>query len=169
METPAWGLTIAYWLHMIATVVWIGGLAALGLFVLPAARKTLDDAAYAALLISLQRRFEPLGWFSLLTLSGTGLFQMSANPHYPGFLSIENRWAAAMLFKHLVFIGMTLVSAYLSWGLLPELRRLALLRVHQDAAGDHLARLEKREMRLLQLNLALGIIILALTAIARAA
>jgi len=169
METPAWGLTIAYWLHMIATAVWIGGLAALGLFVLPAARKTLDTTAYAAFLISLQRRFEPLGWFSLLILAGTGLFQMSASPNYQGFLSIENRWAAAILIKHLVFIGMTLVSAYLTWGLLPELRRLAMLHARQDAADDHLARLEKRERRLLQLNLALGIIILALTAVARAA
>ncbi len=169
METPAWGLTIAYWLHMIATVIWIGGLAALGVFVLPAARKTLDSPAYATFLIRLLQRFEPLGWFSLLVLTGTGLFQMSANPHYQGFLNIENRWAAAILVKHLVFFGMTLISAYLTWGLLPGLRRLAILRARQDDVDVQLARLEKREMRLLQLNLALGIIVLALTAIARAA
>ena len=53
MTTPTWMLSIAYWFHMLATVIWIGGLAALKLLALPAARKTLGAPAYAELL---QRR-----------------------------------------------------------------------------------------------------------------
>jgi uncharacterized membrane protein len=173
METPAWGLTAAYWLHMLATVVWIGGLAALALFVLPAARRALDPQAYAAFLDAQLRRFDPLAWFSLAVLTGTGLFQMSGNPNYTGFLAIDNRWAAAILIKHVVFFGMTGLSAYLTWGLLPRLRRLALLRSRAGPAGEAVARemqpLEARELRLLRLNLILGVIVLALTAAARAA
>lgn len=170
MDTPAWGLTFAYWLHMLATVVWIGGLAALALFVLPAARRALEPRAYAAFLSALQRRFDPLAWFSLALLAATGMFQMSANPNYSGFLAIENRWAAAILVKHVVFFGMTALSAYLTWGLLPRLRRLALLRAGAgtESVERQAAALEAQERRLMQLNLALGVIVLALTAIARA-
>jgi uncharacterized membrane protein len=172
METPAWGLTIAYWLHMLATVVWIGGLAALALFVLPAARRALEPGAYAAFLSAMQRRFDPLAWFSLALLVATGMFQMSASPNYSGFLAIENRWAVAILVKHIVFFGMTALSAYLTWNLLPRLRRLALLRSKTGHDGDVIERqitpLETQELRLMQLNLVLGVIVLALTAMARA-
>jgi uncharacterized membrane protein len=165
--TPTWALTIAFWLHMLATVVWIGGLAALSILVLPAARKALDASAYAALIESIQRRLDPLGWLCLLLLVATGLVQMSANPNYRGFLAINNQWAVAILIKHIVFAGMTAVSAYLTWGLLPALRRAALLQAHgQAAAGAE--RLRSQELLLLRLNLLLGFLVLALTALARA-
>jgi uncharacterized membrane protein len=167
MDTPAWALTLAYWLHMTATVVWVGGLATLALFVLPAARKSLEGAAYTAFLASLQRRFDPLAWFSLAILAATGMFQMSASPSYQGFLAIQNRWAIAILVKHVLFFGMAGVSAYLTWGLLPDLQRMALLQAR--AGAEQTQRLQSQERRLLQLNLILGILILALTAIARAA
>jgi len=169
METPTWALWLAYWLHMVATVVWIGGLAALAIFVLPAARRALDEPAYAAFLSGLQQRFDPLGWFSLAILAGTGMFQMSASPGYQGFLAIENLWAAAILVKHLLFFTMAGLSAYLTWGLLPKIRRLALRRAVSAPADDMAARrLAAQETRLLQLNLLLGVLVLALTAIARA-
>ena len=157
--TPTWALTIAFWLHMLATVVWIGGLAAISIFVLPAARKTLDAGAYAALIESIQRRLDPVGWLCLLVLVATGLVQMSASPHYQGFLAITNQWAVAILIKHIVFAGMT-------WGLLPALRRSALLEARgQVAVGAE--RMRRQEILLLRLNLILGFLVLALTALAR--
>ncbi|HEX7973402.1 MAG TPA: hypothetical protein VF498_03265, partial [Anaerolineales bacterium] len=84
MSTPAWALTLAYWLHMLATVVWIGGLAAVTLLVLPAARQALPSPAFAGLLSSIQRRLEPIGWLSLTVLIATGLVQMSASSNYKG-------------------------------------------------------------------------------------
>jgi uncharacterized membrane protein len=170
METPSWALWLAYWLHMLATVVWIGGLAALAIFVLPAARRALDAPAYVALLSGLQQRFDPLGWFSLAILAGTGMFQMSASPNYQGFLAVENLWATAILIKHLLFFIMAGLSAYLTWGLMPKIRRLALRRAASVPAEESEARrLAAQETRLLQLNLLLGVLVLALTAIARAA
>ena len=165
--TPLWALTLAYWLHMLSTVVWIGGLAALVLLVLPAARRALDDRAYLALLEALQRRLDPLGWFCLLLLVGTGMFQMSASPNYDGFLAIDNLWAAAILLKHAVFLGMIAVSAYFTWGLLPALRRLALRLSQGKGSPEEHTRLQQRNTWLLRLNLALSVVILALTALAR--
>lgn len=171
MSVPFWALTIAYWLHMLATVIWIGALASLALVILPAARRALDAQGYANLLGQIQKRFDPLAWFSIVLLAGTGMIQMSANPNYAGFLAIDNRWAIAILIKHLVFLVMVGVSAYMTWGLLPQLRRLAMRRARQAAAGEdsETNRVASQEAWLLRLNLILGVLVLGLTAVARSA
>ncbi len=153
---------------MLATVVWIGSLAALSLLILPVARRTLDRAAFSAFLGGLQQRLDPLAWMSLVVLLGTGMFQMSANPNYSGFLAIRGQWAIAILTKHLLFLGMMALSAYVTWGLLPELRRNALRQASGQAAPGA-EKLVQRELTLMRVNLILGVIILLLTAIARAA
>jgi len=164
----ALGLTITYWLHMLATVVWVGGQSALVLLVLPAAGRALEPSAYARLLGALQQRLDPIGWFCLLVLVGTGLFQMSESPHYEGFLTIHTTWAAAILIKHLVFFCMVGVSAWTTWGVLPVLRRSTLLKAKGKEAPDAV-RLQRRSLLLLRVNLVLSIAVLALTALARAA
>jgi len=103
--TPYWALSLAFWLHMLATVAWIGGLVAVVILVLPAAKKTLEPETYANFLGQLQRRLDPLGWLSLAVLFATGLFQISANPNYEGLLNISNRWAAWMLLKRIPDLG----------------------------------------------------------------
>ncbi|HEX7976395.1 MAG TPA: hypothetical protein VF498_18435, partial [Anaerolineales bacterium] len=85
---------------------------------------------------------------------------------YKGFLEINNRWAVAILLKHIVFVGMIGVSAYLTWGVLPGLRRAALRQSHGQVAPEA-DKLQRQEARLLRLNLILGVLILALTALAR--
>jgi len=166
MTTPYWALFIAYWLHMLATVLWIGGLAVLSMLVLPAAQKTLELPAFAKLLADFERRLNPLGWFSVLILLASGMVQMSASPHYEGFLSIRSLWAGAILVKHLIFGIMVAISGYVTWGLIPLLRRTALLRVHGKSSPD-LSVFQRRSIRLMQVNLFLGIVVLLLTAIAR--
>lgn len=162
---PYWVLSLAYWLHMLATVAWIGGLTALIYLLLPAAKKDLDPGSYASLLLHIQRRLDPLAWLSLAILMGTGLIQMSASPNYQGFLQFSNLWSLAILIKHLVFLVMVAFSGYMSWVVLPAMRRLALTKNRGSAEAR---RLQRREASLLKINLILGIIILGLTALARA-
>ncbi|MFA5836026.1 MAG: CopD family protein [Bellilinea sp.] len=170
MDLPDFSLALAYWLHILATVTWIGGLIALSVLVIPAARRTLQPGDYAALLDRLQAGLQRIGWLSLAVLIATGMFQMSAHPAYEGFLTISNAWAVAILIKHIMVGFMVLTGAYLTWGIMPSLRRMALLRAagqNLDAAKD--LALHKRESRVLTINLILSILVLLLTAIARAA
>lgn len=171
MSVPTTALTLAYWLHMLATVLWIGGLSSLTLLVLPAASKSLDAQSYAALLERIQKRLDPLGWGCLAMLTVTGLVQMSANPNYQGLIAIENSWSAAILVKHLLFLSMAGLSAYITWGLLPKSRRLALQRqrLPSETLAQQSTSLARQEVLLLRLNLCLGILVLALTAVARSA
>ena len=170
MTLPDFALALAYWLHILATVTWIGGLMALAVLVIPAARRTLQPIDYAALLGRMQSNLQRVGWLSLAVLVGTGLFQMSAHPAYKGFLAISNTWAVAILIKHLVIGLMVLAGGYLTWVVMPALQRIALQRAAGgtvNAARD--AELRKRESLVLTLNLVLSIVVLLLTAIARAA
>jgi uncharacterized membrane protein len=165
MEAPVWALSIAYWLHMMATVLWIGGLTALSIIVLPSAKKELDPKDFANLLAAMQKRLDPLGWFSVIVLLASGMLQMSSSANYEGFLKIQGMWASSILIKHILFAIMVFISGYITWGLLPALRRAALL---QSRGKDHnLQSLQNREAFFLRLNLFLGILVLLMTAIAR--
>ncbi len=153
---------------MLATVLWLGSLALLSLIVIPAMRRSLDVKAQSKLMSSIQKRLDPLAWFSVALLLATGMFQMSANPNYEGFLAISGQWASSILIKHIFFFGMIAVSAAQTWWLLPSMQR-AMLRQQKSGDMEEIAALQKREALLLNLNLILAILILGMTALARAA
>lgn len=160
-------LALIYWLHMLATVAWVGSLASLALLVVPTARRVLDAGQQAAFLGQAQLRLQNLGWLSLGLLTVTGLFQMSANPNYQGFLAIANPWAVAILSKHLTIGVMVLVNAYLAFMLTPARRRAELRQAKGAGVPGALDQLLHREQTLLWVNLGLSGLVLALTAVAR--
>jgi len=162
------GLVITYWLHILATVVWIGGLASLSIFVLPAAKHTLQPQEYSKFLTALQKKMQPVSWLCLVTLIFTGLFQMVTHPSYVGFLVIVNSWDEAILVKHLAVGVMLVLSAYVTWGLIPSLNRMAFIQAMGKTVNEaEKQKLEQRQLSIMQLNLFLAVIILLLTAWAR--
>ena len=169
MDTPpVWALTLVYWLHMLATVAWIGGIVSISILVLPAAHKSLKPVDLLAFIEAMQKRLEPLAWFSLGLLIATGLFQLSANSHYNGFFDISAQWSLAIFVKHGLVALMVVVSAVQTWEVLPAIRR-TLLRRNKGASEEEIMHLQKREERLLRVNFLLSILILGATALARAA
>lgn len=153
---------------MVATVIWIGGILYQSIFLLPTLRSLNETQITESLLEGLRNRFQPASWLSLAILIGTGLIQMSANPNYNGFLSVENTWAQAILLKHVAIAFMILVAAYQSLILFPKLTREWMLhsKIQEDAPSQPTQRSGKLS---LNLNILLSIIVLILTAIARAA
>jgi uncharacterized membrane protein len=162
---PAWVMALIYWLHMLATVVWIGSLAAINLLVLPAA-KTLKLVDQIGFISALQKRLEPLAWFSMGLLVATGLFQLSTNPHYDGFLNASTQWSLSILIKHSLSVILAVTSAVQTWEVLPAIHRILLKK--ESADEGELAKLQRRELILLRVNLFLSALILGATAFARA-
>lgn len=166
MEAPStWTLAVIYWLHMLATVVWIGSLAAINILVLPASHRTLKLGDQLSLISALQKRLEPLAWFCMGILLVTGLFQLSTSPHYDGFLSLSTQWSFAILVKHGFAVLMVVVSAIQTWEVLPAIHRTLMKK--EKAEEVELAKLQKKELLLLRINLALSALILGATALAR--
>ncbi|UYN92917.1 MAG: hypothetical protein KIT70_05340 [Anaerolineales bacterium] len=166
---PGWALLISFWVHMLATVAWLGGLAALALFVFPSMRRTLAVKEFATWANALNRRLDPVGWFSLGILTFTGLLQMDGNPNYQGMLNISNAWSVAICLKHIVFLGMIAVSAVLTWSVAPALSRAALQQARGKAGGATVEQTLRRFQMLIAVNLLLGLLVLAFTAMARVA
>jgi uncharacterized membrane protein len=151
-------LAILYAVHLLAAVIWIGGLVMLFLVVIPGARRvfgnlqaaeTPGQKAAEAMLSELERRFTPLANLSLVMLVATGMLQMSVDENYDGFLQFSNTWAWAMLFKHLAVVGMALAAAH-----------------RPDEESNQ--RLVRRRVRFATLNLACGLLTLLFTAVATA-
>ena len=163
---PTWTLAVIYWLHLLATITWIGSLVSIYVLVLPNTRRVLEAVDELALLDGIQKRLEPIAWFSVSLLVVTGLFQMSVNPHYNGFLSTSGQWSLAILSKHILVAGLVVVSAIYTWEVLPTMRR-ALMR-KDKVKPEEIEALQRRERSLLRVSLVLAAFILLATAIARA-
>ena len=163
---PTWALAITYWLHLLATVAWIGSIVATSILFLPAAKASLKPIDHLALIDAMQKRLEPIAWFCMTLLLLTGMFQMSVNPHYDGFVSTSTQWSMAILIKHIFGIFMVVASAIQTWEIIPAIRRTLL---NKDKADEgKVIQLQKRENRLLRINFILSILILLATAFARA-
>jgi uncharacterized membrane protein len=164
---PTWALALTYWLHLFATVTWVGSLAGVSILVLPAMKRALDSENQLIFIEAMQKRLEPIAWFSMSLLLVTGLFQMSVNPHYDGFLSTSTQWSLAILIKHIFGIVMVVVSAIQTWEVIPAIRR-AIVRSKKSENADEIDSLRRKEIVLLRMNFGLSLLILLATAFARA-
>ncbi len=160
---PFWILAFSYWIHLLATVIWLGGLAVLALIALPALRQqTLARNQW----IALQKRLTPWINGSLVLLLITGFVQMTADEHYKGFLIFDSLWAWALLIKHVVFIALAAVTIYLQWVVQPQMDRLLMLAEQKPKlAAAEQEQLQHREQRLLWVNLIFAVLILLFTAV----
>jgi uncharacterized membrane protein len=163
---PAWALAFIFWLHLLATVAWIGCIISISILILPAAGKTLKPADQLALIEAMQKRLEPIAWFCMSVLLLTGLFQMSVNPHYDGFLSASTQWSLSILVKHILGIFMVVASAIQTWEVIPAIRRMLMNKKKADE--EQILSLQKKEVLLIRINLGLSLLILLATAFARA-
>ncbi|MBC7813067.1 MAG: CopD family protein, partial [Burkholderiales bacterium] len=162
-------LAINYFFHLVATVVWLGGLVIMVLLVWPAARHVLaEDEALYRLLQRIRRRFLPLTHFSLVVLIVTGLLQMTADSHYEGVLQISNEWSRVILLKHIAIGGMFICGLALQYGVAPALERASLLAEHGKGDPVERDRLLRREVRLTWASVILGMLVLGFTAWATA-
>jgi hypothetical protein len=59
------------------------------------------------------------------------------------------------------------VSAYLTWGVFPRIRRIALLKARGQAQDESTRKILALNTRLVFFNLFLGAVVLSLTALAR--
>jgi len=158
-------LALSLFVHLIATVIWIGGLLVTMLLVWPAVRRTLqENTALFRILSDLRRRFYPISNLSLVALIVTGLFQMTADPYYDGFLTFDNTWSQVMLAKHIVIGLMAVAGLVLQYGIAPALERTSLLMEREKGDMAQWQKLHQREVQLTWFNGLLGLAVLGFSA-----
>jgi uncharacterized membrane protein len=162
-------ISLSFFLHLLATVTWIGGLVTLALVVQPVLdRSTADVQMRARLLEAMLKRFQPIANLSLAVLILTGMVQTFTSRFYRGFLELNNAWAQAIFLKHVAVLGMIGVAAFITFSVQPALKRNALLIANGLADEAQIARLQQQQARLTRINLVLSVLVLLFTAIASA-
>ena len=158
-------LALSLFLHIGATVVWIGGILLITFLVVPELNRSLaQQPALYRLLRRLRQRFAPIANLALATLVVTGILQMSTDPNYEGLLQFSNRWSQALLVKHILLLVMAAAGLALQLGVAPRLERASILLERGKGERHEWRRLRARERRLTLLMAALAVLILAVSA-----
>lgn len=119
---------VSIWLHILAVTVWIGGMAALGLLLVPTLRQERFEDIATPLLYQSALRFRWIGWGALGVLIVTGLFNVRAQG-VPWSAGLEpefwtTAWGAALGWKLLLVIATLRVSAVHDFHFGPKAIRL---------------------------------------------
>ena len=159
-------LALSLFFHILATIVWIGGILLITFLVMPQVSTVLTgQPALRQITLRLRRRFAQVSNLALAVLIVTGLLQMSADPNYDGLLRFDNAWSRILLLKHLLIVGMALLGWALQWQVAPALERVSLRLRHGKGNGKEAEsewrRLRRREQRLSALMALLALLILA--------
>ena len=158
-------LALCLFVHILATVVWIGGILLLTCLVTPQFSGMLEgNVALRQVMLRLRSRFASISNLSLAALIVTGLLQMTADPHYDGLLRFENAWSRALLLKHALIIVMAALGLILQLGIAPALERASMQLAAGGGEAETWRRLRRREGRLTWLIAVVAVSILAVSA-----
>lgn len=155
-------LSVVNWLHLLATVAWIGGMAYNLLVLLPVAGKTLEPPLVGKLMDAVVERFRILVYISIVILIATGFVMQFLDKNYVGF-TLGDFWTLIIIIKHIFTLAFIIIGIYLLEGLRPKILKLA-----PKGPSPDFARLQKLQLNLAFTNLIIGMIILLLTGIAAA-
>ena len=158
-------LAISLFFHILATVVWIGGILLITFLVIPQVNNVLEgEAALHQILLRIRGRFAQVSNLALVVLIVTGLLQMTADPNYDGLLRLDNQWSRVLLLKHLLIVAMAVLGLALQLSVAPALERVSLLLQHGKDGDSEWDRLRRKERRLTVMIALLAILILAASA-----
>ena len=149
-------LAVSYWLHLTATVVWIGGITSVLFIVIPSAKQVLGGES-SKLMGEISKRFVPLANYSIILLIVTGLALTGFNKHFLGIGNFGNNWTLTLTLKHILVLGMMVVHFYRGLVLTP--------RIARTESATEKTSLQKFSLNLVRVNFCLGILVLLLSGI----
>ncbi|MEW6086948.1 MAG: DUF4149 domain-containing protein [bacterium] len=142
-------LIISYWIHLVTTVIWIGGIAFILLIARPSVKQVLGKEA-GKVMSEISRRFTPLANYSIVLLVITGILLTN-------LYRVENKWTTALIMKHFLVFAMIAIHFYRGLFLGPK--------IIKTVSDDEKAALQKLSINLVKVNFGLGIFVLLLSSI----
>jgi uncharacterized membrane protein len=149
-------LIACYWLHLIATVVWIGGITFILFIAIPSVKHVLGGEA-GKLMGEISKRFTPLANYSILFLVITGITLTGLNKQFLGIGVFENKWTLILAIKHIIVLSMVVIHFYRGLALNPKIAR--------TESAIEKTNLQKLSLNLVKVNFCLGIMVLLLSGI----
>lgn len=148
-------VVISTWLHALATIVMVGYFVFTSLIYLPILEREMPASVLRGLLQKFSARLKPYFGSALLIFLVTGTHLMVINEQYLGLGNIfANAWSILIVAKHVLVVGF-LAVAFISE------------RVYMSQISDQNPIALQQYRRALASDLALGLLILLLTALAQ--
>jgi uncharacterized membrane protein len=151
-------LAIANFLHLLATIMWIGGMI-IGRLVITPALAGLPEDVRRTVSRAFGQRATAYTNGAIVVFLITGLAMLSQNANFAGVLVFDSAWTQLVLVKHAAVAALILSSVYVNTTVNRHLQT--------DDVAER-ARWAERRKDLSDVNLLLGLIILGLTALATA-
>jgi len=128
-------VAIARAIHVLAVVIWIGGVATVTTVILPIARRLDTPAKGFALLQAVERRFVWQARIATLLVAASGFYMVDRLDIWDRFRTIQFWWMHAMvllwlIFSLILFIGEPLVARSRKGLDVPTEPRAGLVRMH---------------------------------------
>ena len=156
-------LSVINWLHLIAMVIWFGGMFTNILVLVPSLKESFEPAAMGPFMGRFVKRSRRLVYLSIVVLLVTGVVMLLLNKEYLGLLDLGNEWSILMVIKHIFVLAMIGIAVYMFEVVFPTIGRLAA-----KGPSPELARIQKLQIRLGVVGFVVALAILAFTAVTTA-
>ena len=158
MDNPVLQVSFDF-LHLMATIAWIGGMFFNILVIMPAVSRTLDSATAGKFMKAVFARVRIVVYVSILILFVTGIPMKISSEYYVGIINFDTAWETVGFIKH-VFVGLLALMAIYSFEILvPKVGKLAV-----DGPSHQLTVLKKVQMIFGVTAFLFGIIVIFLSA-----
>lgn len=144
-------ISLSYWLHAVATVIFIGQFVLLAGIYIPALSKN------GPALSEISKRSRPWMYASLIVFMVTGIYLMLVDPNYMGIGNFGNFWAVMMLVKHILIVAMIGMGFWYN----------AILRVGPLMSSNNPEQAIVRFRKYINAMAVCGVLVLLLTALAQ--
>jgi uncharacterized membrane protein len=148
-------IAVSTWLHVMATVVFVGYYLFTGLIYLPVFERCLQANALRDILEQVSARLRPFFGGSLLIFLITGTYLMLINRNYLGLGNFfANPWSVLIIIKHVLILAFLVVAVFSE-------------RAYLGQISDQKPQALKNFRFALNINTILGVIIILLTSFAQ--
>ena len=121
-------------LHVIATLIWIGGMMVNALVIRPTTAKVLEPSVAGQFTQAMMKRFRIFVYASIVILGITGIPMKIVSEHYVSIINFESFWGILSFVKHLLY-GVLVVLAVLNFEVIsPRVARAAAVSDNQQFA-----------------------------------
>lgn len=144
-------ISLSYWLHALATIVFVGHYLLLAVICLPALSKN------GPALSEISKRSRYWMYASLVIFIVTGIYLTFVDPNYQGIGNFGNFWAVMMLVKHILIVAMIALGFWYN----------AILRVGPMMSSNNPEQAIARFRNYVNVMAVCGVLVLLLTALAQ--
>ncbi len=146
--------TLIYWLHTIASVYWIGGIAFILLILIPKAKQILGQEA-GKLIGAISKTFKLHVNISIFILVLTGIALSMINKPAPVQIEQGDNWKILLIAKHILVAIMIFIHIYRN--------TILSKRINKKNEISKKSSLQKLSLNLVKVVLILGLIVLLLS------